>query len=417
MLYTINELYELLHERVNAVYGIFKDFFGEENVDLQGLSPEVSFKNRIKHALPSWQIEDIQYEVDDYDSKQYELSDGIISILKSNFEDEKVSIFVHWSTVTITNENNKSIDIQDLYAQVQFQLNGRIPYENHGFLLNRSTYTYEQFASGYLHSHIQNLSKEDLRTFKRPCLGSGPIKDTISTLKNDYDETMWMLFCQELSMYVTVESLEGVPYKYLEKIKGEKELYQYRGYNLKDAYESSFTMVFTREELKNFIEYYLKNGHLSISFNNGRFTYGIPYYEYIIDLSNAFIDFYNEHLASDSDKLSKCFDYNLIMNARFDGTKFYGDNTSGDIHRFDVYKGKKILTFKGKEVKLRIIDPSEETQASRTTIINHNLAMYILRNILRTINYRYRNEYKRSKNSLDPEDKEPSSACQRVIYI
>ena len=33
-----------------------------------------------------------------------------------------------------------------------------------------------------------------------------------------FDETKWMLFCHELSLYVTVESLEGVPYNHLENV-------------------------------------------------------------------------------------------------------------------------------------------------------------------------------------------------------
>ena len=97
------------------------------------------------------------------------------------------------------------------------------------------------------------------------------------------------------SLYVTVESISGGPWKRMENI-GSKSLHlEYKDYNLNKVDKSTFTSVFTDENLKNFIQYYLKHGHLSIRYVKDKFTYGMPYHEYIIDISNAFIDYYKKY--------------------------------------------------------------------------------------------------------------------------
>lgn len=418
MQYTINELYKHLYSKANNVYGIFKDFFGEMYVDIQDRRSEISVKNEIKLYI-SKNVKDINFEDNDFD-KEYEIPDTLLADMEEVYNVNKVTIYVWWPSVTITNENDRSIDIQDLYAQIVIQLDGRIPYENYGFLLNRATYTTEQFASDFMHSHVRDIPKHDFTRFQPPCLGTGPIKETVGTLKNDYSESMWMLFCQELSMYVTVESLRGVPYNKLEQVGNSHILRNYEGYNLNSANIVSFNRVFYKEDLKSFIKYYLENGHLTLSYKNGNFVSCMPYYEYIIDISNSFIDFYNLCLASTKDKLSDCFTEGLLHNARLVGDTFYSNKRNCTSGLFDIYCGKKVLTFKGREIKTNIIDNSNESDNSVVTIIDHDVAMYILRNILRTINYRYKNKYyERKREYTCPPEwcKSPSPTHKRVVYI
>ena len=67
-------------------------------------------------------------------------------------------------------------------------------------------------------SHVHGIPFNRFTDFKSPCLGSGPIKSTVATLALGYDEAIRQLFCLELDKYVRVESIAGIPYRYLEKI-------------------------------------------------------------------------------------------------------------------------------------------------------------------------------------------------------
>lgn len=406
MQYTINQLYDLLYQRTNEIYDVFKGFFGEENVDLQKIDEKV-----IKSMIVSI-IDPVGIGIDDFDSL-YEISDELLKDINTANAETKSIIYVYWKDVEVTNEHGRSIDIQDLYAKIEIQVDGRIPYENTGFLLNRSTYTVEQFLSNYMHSHIQNIPKDNFTTFMPPCLGRGPIKETIATLKNEYSDITWMLFCQELSMYVTVESIAGVPWNYLERVGKKKPLCEYSGYRGGSALK--FIKIFDERNLKDFIKYYLKNGHLSISYKDNKYFCGMPYHEYIIDISNAFIDFYNKELCTTSTKLNNCVDQGLLIPAIVANNAFYAPNASNSnaISTIKRYQDKFVLIFKGRIIYTKIIVP-EDSGVTISTLLSNDVAMYILATILRTINFKYKNEY---YNRESRGDQEATSTHQKVFYL
>lgn len=409
MQYTINELYDYLHQKLNTIHDIFNGFFGEDYVDMQEDLSKDTILEKIAYNLELSGIK-VYYAKDMYDVK-YEITDEILDKLKDITSCNKVYIYVWFPGVTVANEYDRSVNIQDLYAQVAIQYDGSIPYEYYGFKLNRATYTQEQFLSNYMHSHVCDIPKHDFTAFQSPCLGTGPIRGTIATLKNDYDEATWMLFCQELSMYVTVESIQGGPYHRMEHIGTRNILSKYTKYDFSLAGLQPFLYVFNKEILKGFIRYYIKNGHLSISYRNGKFTYGMSFYEYIIDVSNAFIDYYNKYLG-DEDTLELCEEQKLIVQALVSNGKFYSQVDQDDSTlTIDRYQGKPVLLFKGKVIKTNIMK-EEESEASWVTLLNISTAMYILKNILRTINFRYKNEHNNTTRN-----KETASTCQRVCYL
>lgn len=403
MQYTVDEIYDLLFSKVNGIYDIFKGFFGEDYVDLQSITPDVLKKS----------IQGYLYNIDIMvsDDKKIELDGRTLNRVRKYFSVKKANIYVWWPKVTVTNENDKSIVIQDLYAKITVQMDGRIPYENIGFLLNRATYTQEQFLSNYMFSHIRAIPKYNYKDFQSPCLGTGPIRETIATLKNEGDEVTWMLYCEELAMYVTVESLKGGPWKRLESVGSASKLTDYSGYDFGRCNIDRFLRVYSLEQLKCFIKYYLEHGHLSLGFRSGEFVCSMPYYDYIIDVSNSFIDYYNEYLKATEESKNRCFLHRILYNAVVINGKFYKHDTNENISilNFERDCGKQVLTFKGKEVKLNIIK-ERQSEATLTTVVDHYLAMYILHQILRTINYRYRNGYNIINKKVTP-------ACQGVVYI
>lgn len=412
MEYTVNQLYQHLFKKPLSIYEVFKSFFGEDFVDMQSKNSS-SIKEYLFAKICDEEFIAKGSKEGDF-NLPFEVSDTQLEELEATSENKRFIIYVWWPRVTVTNEYNKSVNIQDLYAKIEIQNDGCIPYECAGFLLNRATYTREQFVSDYLHSHIKAIPKNDFTKFMEPCLGTGPIRNTIATLKNTYDETTWMLFCQELSVYVTVESIIGGPWRRMENIGDTSIDRSYLDYDFSAARKTNFLELFSDGDLKDFIQYYLKHGHLSLRYINEKYTWGMPYYEYIIDISNAFIDYYNKFWSTTSRKLRNCFEKGILRQSVVTNGKFYKEGTSNSyVNPLDSYQDKLVLTFKGKEIHTHIIDVTQESEASLTTVIQNDIAMYILQNILRTINFRYKNEH----NDKYRRNQEVTPTCERVFYL
>lgn len=395
-------------KEVYQVYKVFQDFFGEDSVDLQDLpDDDVIALHFNAHDIPMRE-----------DGSCYEANGNTFNSVIRDFSNARPFILVCWPKVRVTNENDKSIVIQDLYAKIELDAKGYIPTEDRGFTLNRATYPMEQWVCSYLHSHICSIPKEHLDQFQNPCLGEGPIIQTINSLRANisegFDETKWMLFCHELSLYVTVESLTGIPYKYLENVHLNNTLSYHGKYdeNYGRALEH-FNEVFSLVELKEFILYYLHNGHLAINYQNEVFKVGMSYFDYMIDISNSFIEYFNTHFDNKS-IAQKCFDCYVLYHSIASNGHFFDPGSSDTIPDVSQYVGKKVCTFKGRDVTLRIMEPSEE-KSQKTTVLNHGLAMYILNNILKIINYRYTNEYNRQH--CQGTAALPATTGQRVYYI
>lgn len=400
MQYTVDEIYNLLCKKVNGIREIFENFFGESHVDMQGCD---LIKLRLKNIL------NVPDNYEELTFPQEELDRAM-----KHFVNSRITIYVWWPEVTVTNENDRSTKIQDLYARIVVQMDGRIPYENHGFLLNRATYTSQQFQRNYMHSHISNIPKDNFTMFQPPCLGTGPIRNTIASLKNESDDALWMLFCEELSMYVTVESLTGRPYHKLEDITADdtRRLTEY--YDYYPTNSPNFIGVLNKEKVMEFIKYYLSNGHLSVSYRQGEYQPSLPYYDYIIDVSNCFIDFYNEKLSSITRNLERMYNMGLLNEVYISNRMFLtkGNRSLSPNSMVRMYEGKSVLTFKGKEIKVHIIiDNTDEVPAS--TVVSQNFAMYVLYSILRTINYRYKN----GKNRIKNREEGTAPTQERIIYL
>ena len=232
--------YENLIRKPNEILSIFSDFYGEDKVDLQGLP---SLEEFISHAtvnmnVPLWldnnghNFSSTQRRLlaDKFNNslstvgKDYSFNNPdimsdfyrsyILTMISTKFSN--MFILIYFPTVTVTNEYDKSVEIQKLFAKVEIDVKGLL---KSGITFNRGEYPLSQLLNKYMHSHIQDIEYSNLNRFKDSCLGSGPIRDTISTLCVDYDPLRWQLFALELSKYVQVESIAGTPYKRLENIK------------------------------------------------------------------------------------------------------------------------------------------------------------------------------------------------------
>ena len=87
-------------------------------------------------------------------------------------------ILVHFPQVRVTNEHDRFVDITNLWAKVCICSNGSM---RGNFSLNRSSYPLLHFNSGYMHSHVSGIPKDDFTMFQVPCFGSGPVRDTMTS--------------------------------------------------------------------------------------------------------------------------------------------------------------------------------------------------------------------------------------------
>ena len=421
MTYTINELRLEIFGKVYEVYEIFQNFFGEGHTDLQ----QVPADDRII---------DVVYACTDIGNIEpdtnIEISEDELNSIKDRFLSYKPFIMVWWPSVTVTNENNRSVQIQDLYAKIQVNLEGRIPYESRGFFLNRTTFTEIQFNSGYCHSHVPRFS--GVPGFQSPCLGTGPINNTIMDLKNGCEEALWMLFCQELALYVTVESLRGGPYFRMESIGSSSRLTEYTAYNKHIERPDQFSSLFSsrpdkKEELlrllRNFSIYYLEHGHLCFNYKDGSFVPGMPYHDFIIDISNSFIEWVNRTYSNRDvysdiqarDTINEFYNRGILIKGLVANGAFYELDYENS-YDYSRYEGTEMFLFKEEIKRLHII-AEENAHMEVSTLLNHKLAMYILNSVLKIINYRYRNEHNREQTGDSSSERAITPAYQAVIYL
>lgn len=403
----IEELYNSLMDRPLRVLSIFNDFFGEDKVDMQGYLSLDEFKSYIKTEplatyIPDGSIADMSsndwsmlrtFDITDIPENQVEKVVNVLtnsttvkeSIGDAEFND--IFILVHFPHVRVTNEHDRFVDINHLWAKVKVWYDGTL---NGKFTLNRSEYTILHISSGYMHSHISGIPTNDFTSFQNPCIGSGPINVTISTLNRCYDEDMWNMFCLELSKYVTVESIAGRPYKYLEKLgtcNMETGIDRFVTY-LSPVYYGN---AFGSGELKEFVRYFINLKKLKFNYVNGSYSIGMSLIEFIVLISNEFIKWYNDQFNKKelTAKFAELKRDGVLREYIIDNGKIYYDRYGNNVNNYAQYVGRKVCMFKGREITVDIADIAEVRNENKSIILNTRAALYILTTILKVLNYRY----------------------------
>lgn len=417
----IEELYNSLMDKPFRVLSIFNDFFGEDKVDMQGylsldefkswmniepLSAYIPNSNILSIDQNDWNMYRTQAITDLPEDQVEKVVNGLTNITVKervgNVVFDEIFILVHFPYVRVTNEHDRFVDINHLWAKVRVMYDGTLSGK---FTLNRSEYTLLHFRNHYLHSHISSIPKTDFTKFQNPCTGSGPINGTISTLNRDYDEDMWNMFCLELSKYVTVESVAGRPYHYLEKL----------GTNDMQAGEDKFiTYLFPNycvndilsDKLKEFVRYFINSKKLKFNYVNGSYSIGMSLIEFIVLISNEFIKWYNDQfnkgeLTTKFEDLKK---HGILRECIIDNGKIYYDRNINNINNYAQYIGKQVCMFKGKEITVDITDITRVENENKSIILDTQTALYILTTILKVLNYRYgRNKATHEDNQLGTE--------------
>lgn len=327
----------------NIVHSIFVEYFGEQNVDLQ--------------------------------------------------ED---TIIVHFPYLTVTNENDRSVDITHLFVKVKVDTNGQ---ERGYFTMNRSEYTLDQFRSSYCHSHLPRIDYNHLERFNSPCLGSGPIRHTQDSLNINFDEEIWQLFCFELDQYVRRESLTGGPYIRMEAIGTGNNInssWQRVESNLCIFEDMSLVSADIIAVINRFMPYLINKKELNFVYNNE--TYGIAASPYVltVKLSNIFIEWYNQlPNYSKPEVIETVRVEDILEPMKVNGEVFYKKRVSSfsTVQDYNRFIGIPICIFKGVRYNLNITGLSalkaENSDENTSLIMREILVRYIIDKILTIVNYEY----------------------------
>lgn len=426
----VHELYDSIMERPNQILQFFQDFFGEGRVDMQGFPTEdglytylsvtplgtfmewsnivdsSAYQNMNKEDRDIinlfWTAEGANNETVVSDSALAKYFLPIIKEKIANTMFNGLFILIYFPTVRITNEYDKYVDIKELWLKVPFNWQGK---GKGCFGVNRSNYPLNHFKGGYMHSHVSSIPRNNFENFQTPCTGRGPINSSLSTLAIGYDEAIWQLLCLELDRYVRVESIDGVPHHRLENIPAPE-----MG-DAKDKFSMQslrgvvpWNSAFGREQFKLFIKYLLETKKIRFNYSNGSYGIGMSFIDTVVLISNEFISWYNTEYNKHTFDISytDLVSNSIIKECIITNGKVYIPRAvrRGSSDDYQRYVGKKICTFKGREITLTIdgVLSSEEESLNRTRILNLQYIEAIVCSMLRVLNYGYGRE-ERSETS------------------
>lgn len=321
---------------------------------------------------------------EDKRNKILEIFNDFYSEENVDFQDNK--LIIHFPKLTVTNEYNKSIDITHLYVKLDFDTEYLLL---GSFEIIRSEYTQGQYNSGYCHSHVTMLCGDPTH-WKTPCLGTGPIRNTIAKLNVEFSEEMWKLFCFELKKYLETESIAGVPYIKLESVSSNSRT-AYLSLHLHDNnYEntiSSFTSLSCGQLIFDFVNYVIDKRPFKFNYCQG---YHIAHSddEIIIILSNLFIEFYNNsYYYKHTHSVYDLYNKNIIMDVK-KGTDCYFKIININISSLQQ-TDTTVLNFKGNPIKLNIIKDSAKRDPNISIFINPKIATFVVKALLTLINTEY----------------------------
>ena len=395
---------------VLEVYGIFKDFYGAQKVDIQKLNSFETFweNNKTTH------IGNFPFKSYVRTAKKEELEalaeEEIQNITPENLQYYDIPlalkrlytpwIIVHWNRVTVTNENDKSVEIQDLFARTKVSLDGTI-IGNPEFL--RSTFPEIQWTSNYMHSHIDGIYRDHLDRWRSSCLGTGPIRDTIATLSSRLDLNYWQLYCLELDKYVHVESLAGVPYRHLEEIGSATTVQSYhviRGCASFThlSFYRDFIRVLNIGAWKDFVKYFVSTTDFKFHFI-GDYRLALPFPQFAILASNKFIEWFNAKY-KDSPVSSELLD--RLKSARIIYQGVWSNDTLRRIAESDFVNipalennNTCVLRFKRQNIGLKIIPTAVSPSENTVCMLSCDIIGWLYYNITKIVNYEKRQSVKR----------------------
>lgn len=295
---------------------------------------------------------------------------------KVEVNDSRGYIVIHFPFATVTNEFAQSTDITHLFVKVGINSNGCYS-GNLGML--RTEYTEAQLYSRYSHSHLPTLIWPI--EYKQPCLGTGPLRSTLTTLAADPTAELWKLFCLELSKFVETESIEGVPYRYIRDIGNE------RTFAYSSSYSSIDSDIYKKDIIPNFVNYIIRNKAINLRYFHS-YSAALDQNELAITVSNLFFQWCNELSEVQYARYQHAI-RSLLRSGRYSGNQvklISGDTVDNELF---THEGAPILTFKGEIFPLTIIKQDNYVTDNILTLLSFNVVAEIINILMFKIDFEY----------------------------
>jgi hypothetical protein len=308
-----------LPEKVNEVYEVISEYFGEERTD----------------------------------------------IVK---EEDIYTIMIHFPEVTVSNEHDSQIKIYDLYVKLGIDADGKYAVRMKWI---RASYTEFQLQSRYAHSHLPSIQYP--LDWQSPCLGRGPLTTTLGLLASSCDKDNWLAFCVELDRTIQVESLSGGPYLKMEElsVKNMHKMVPTSIFNVDRDFIINHPKILTE-----FTKYIIDKNLLKFCFC-GKFIPQENIYRLYVNFSNWFIDFYNTSEIRKEVSIYDLFNRRILIRTKLKNGIIYTYGNSTFMNH--SIEGDFLFRFKDHDVNARII-PSDDNNDSDVpfTCLTPSITKHIL---------------------------------------
>lgn len=357
------------------VMAILQDYYGQDNVDIVWVD--------IDEVINKLVAEDRFTNLSE-DDLHVRFPDGILyGVLKYFGYRTSPEIIVYLPEVKITNEYGESSVIKDVFVRIVVSTEGKLV----GTLsITRSTLSVAEFMLGYVHPHVPLFS--GMPTFSSPCLGVGPLVDTIPVLNTEFDEGMWRVFCVQLHEFLQTESVKGGPYLRQSSVGVPTGSVAYKDINPIMDLDGFYSASAQEGIIVEFVDWLIDNANIEFAYKNGSFRLGMPIDECALLISNLFIQWVN------STRDWKCtgdlthIEHMLMLCAKKDGRFVrYGNSWRNALRN----NGDVMFLFRGKPVHLLVESYLAGNSAVR--LLNPPIVSRILYTLLNIINITYESKF------------------------
>lgn len=361
------ELKDKYSRFVKPFYLAFKDYFGEDKIDLY-----------------------IPY-------KPSELYDEYKSVKNLSFMDNVPPQLTIWfPNVEIKNEQGDSYSLKDVYMRLSiFPTNGctiRLS-------LCTATYTRDQYNAGYMHSHARSIYENEVE-FKNVCLGSGPLSHMIGYAPSKVsDDKLFYYYSQiayEIERYVGVESLRGGPYIRMSYITNRGSRFPHVEFS---EFNAAYTPLdFYTEVLTKYIQYLHDNN--KIVYKHPLVLDGNTEEEIRLVLS----DIVKQIMISRNMLQSAYYQHILVLGKMING-HFYAWGTGNNYRSLPTHS---LFTFKNKPVYIKVEDDNSITSSLVGTqcLVHPNILYKCKEYVFKLLNFSSKvNEYRKHETTQVTENK------------
>lgn len=401
---------ESMPERTKKAFQWANDVIMEQNKKTVLIMSSHFGKLGIEHEFitPYALAENLPSSVYDYESSKMNVIRAIdldkldgneIDNLKSSLKGSPMYALLHYPSIKVTNENNNSIIVNDLYVLV-----GIVDNVFNTMKALVATYDRKKAAVGYAFSHIPRVSRiEDLK-FNGCCLGNCPINSlktrmaTQSKRASGVRDELISMMCMNIDRYFHVESISGGPYVKMSEVKdaqsGKKgNVVYYNIYSTNTSFAGRIPNDIVPVIKKAMMDMYVdgkvfvkrvirgnpnpRRGSLNCSIKR-RELFTDDEYRFCINFTKYFKRAYAEmSLLKKLTNTEVLLSNGLLKIYGTDGKKLYtpehGSSGQSIVHN----NGMFLFNFKGKPVHLSVTGDDIESNNHENIFINIELSIYI----------------------------------------